>query len=303
MKEKLLTLNDFDFPKTEVNVEAIKKFDSEEPFMSLAIELFKEVCQITSILSCACRLDEKNEPRKWTRNEAALGGLMVRISKLQIGCLEQICQKRLEIAMILFRCLHESLINMRYLLNKNTDEIFNEYIEYSLREEKRLLNTINQNIDKRGNELHIETRMKRSIDRTFKISSFYLNQVDENKWKPWGEKIYERAKSIGMEDAYIGLFGLPSHTVHGNWQDLITYHLKYENGEFSPKTRWGYPRPQPVFVAGLLSAETNRLYLEEIIQDCPEKNQLIKLLDDIILRIRVADELHEQFLQKESNEV
>lgn len=124
----------------------------------------------------------------------------------------------------------------------------------------------------------------------------------KTKWEPWGEKIYERAKSIGMEEEYFALFSLPSHAVHGNWQDLITYHLEYENGEFSPKTEWGYPRPQPIFVASILSAEVNKLYLNEVIPACPDKEQIGKLLDDVFVRIRVADELHEQFLQRnESN--
>lgn len=303
MKESSLTLKDFNIPITRVDHEEIKKFDSEEKFMSLAVELFKEVGQITSILSCAYRLDTKNNPRKWKRDEAVLGGLMVRFSKLQIGFLDQICQKRLEIANILFRCLGESIINLEYLLTRSTDDLFNEYIEYSLREEKRLLNKIKENITERGYEIPIETRMKRSIERSFKKSSFSVEQVDEKKWKPWGEKIYERAKKIGMEEIYFALFSLPSHAVHGNWQDLITYHLDYENKEFSPKTQWGYPRPQPLFAVALLSAEINKLYLKEIIPDCSDKDKINKILDDIFLRIRVADELHEQFIQKYNSEV
>lgn len=298
MQETPLSLNGFKFLRTKVDVEEIKKFDSEDQFTSLAIELLKEVGQVTAILSCAYRLDEKNNPRKWTRNEAIIGGLMIRISKLQRGFLDQICQNRLEIAMILFRCLVESLINLTYLLKRSSAEIFNEYIEYSLREEKRLLNNINHNIARRGHELPIEKRMKRSINQTFQTSSFSPTQVNETKWKPWGEKIYERVKSIGMGEAYLGLFGLPSHAVHGNWQDLITYHLEYENSEFSPKTQWSHPRPHPLFAVALLSAEVNSLYLDKIIPGCSEKKQINKLLDDIILRISVVDELHEKFLQK-----
>jgi len=298
MKETPLSLNDFKFLRTKVDVEEIKKFDSEDQFMSLAVELLKEVGQVTAILSCAYRLDEKNNPRKWTRNEAITGGLMIRISKLQRGFLDQVCQNRLEIAMILFRCLAESLINLTYLLKRSSAEIFDEYIEYSLREEKRLLNDINHNIARRGHELPIENRMKRSINQAFQTSSFPPTQVNETKWKPWGEKIYKRAKSIGMGEAYFALFSLPSHAVHGNWQDLITYHLEYENSEFSPKTQWNHPRPHPLFAAALLSAEVNSLYLNKIIPECSDKEQINKLLDDVILRIPVADELHEQFLQK-----
>jgi len=301
MKETSLTLNDFKIPRTKVNIKEIKKFDSEEKFMSLAVELFKEVGHITSILSCAYRLDKNNNPRKWDRNEAILGGLMIRTNKLQIGFLDQICQKHLEIANIIFRCLGEDIINLIYLLKSGTDELFNEFIEYSLRGEKRLINIINRNITERGYEIPIETRMKHSIERALRISSFTFDQVDENKWKPWGEKIYERAKKVGMEEIYFALFSLPSHAIHGNWQDLITHHLDYENGEFSPKTEWSYPRPQPILSVALLTAEVNKLYLDEIIPDCPDKDRIIKMLNDIFHRIRIVDELHEQFLQKYSN--
>jgi len=298
MKKLSLKIEDFKFPKTDVNIEEIKKYEDEDQFMSLAVELFKEVAKITTILSCTYRLDNDNKPGKWTRDEAILGGLMIRLTKLQSALLDQVCQKRLEIANILFRCLGENLINLRYLLSENRAELFEDYIEYSLREEKRFLNKINNNIRKRGYEVPIETRMKNSIERAFNISSFSPDKVDEAKWKPWGEKIFERAKNVNMEEIYFVMFSLPSHAVHGNWQDLITYHLEYENGEFSPKTEWGYPRPQPLFAAAFLSAEINKIYLDEIIPDCPDKKQMNSILDDIIKRIHKADELHEQFLQK-----
>jgi hypothetical protein len=301
MKEVSLTLEDFKFRKTNVDIGKIEKYDDENQFMSLAVELFKEVSQITCILSCAYRLDDKNNPRKWSRDEAILGGLMIRLSKLQIALLDQVCQKRLEIANIIFRCIGESLINLRYLLGKGKADLYEEYIEYSLREEKRLLNKINTNIGQRGYELPIETRMKKSIEQAFHKSSFSPDKVDETKWKPWGDKIFERAKKVNMEEIYFAMFSLPSHAVHGNWQDLITYHLDYENGEFAPKTEWGYPRPQPLFAAAFLSAEINELYLDEILPECSDKNKINEILDDIIIRVRKADELHEQFMERKGD--
>jgi len=140
--------------------------------------------------------------------------------------------------------------------------------------------------------------MKSSIERAFKISSLSLDKVDDNNWEPWGEKIYKRAKKMKIGDIYFSIFSLPSHAVHGNWQDLITYHLEYENGEFSPLTEWGCPRPQPLFAAAFLAAESNKLYLDEIIQGCPDKNQINSIIDDIIKRIKKGDELHEQFYKK-----
>lgn len=295
MKIDSLFLSDFEFPKTLINIEEIKKYDSEDQFMSLAVELFKEVGQITSILSCTYRHDDYNNPRKWTRNEAILSGLMVRLNKLQVGFLDQICQKRLELANILVRCLSENIINLKYLLERVDEDVFEEFIEYSLREEKRLLNKINNNIALRGSEIPIETRMKRSIEQAFEKSSLSLDKVDEDNREPWGETIYKRAKKVNMEDIYFAMFSLPSHAVHGNWQDLITYHLEYEDGEFIPKTEWGCPRPQPLFAASLLSAEINIRYLDEIISECEDKERIKILLEDIIQRICISDRLHEEF--------
>ena len=249
----MLKLDDFQFKKTEIDKEKIKKLDSEDDFMFLAVELLKEVGIITTVNACAFRLDEKNKPRKWSRNEAITGGLMIRITKLQSSFLDQICQNRLETAMILLRCLGESFINIHYILSKDSDELFNKFIEYSLREEKRLLNKINENISKRGSELPIEKRMKESIMRAFQTSNFKVEDINEEKRDPWEETIYRRAKSIGMEDIYFSIFSLPSHFVHGNWQDLMSNHLEFENGEFSPNPDWKTPRPQPLLEIGRAS--------------------------------------------------
>jgi hypothetical protein len=223
---------------------------------------------------------------------------MVRLNKLQIGFLDQMCQKRLELANILFRCLGENIINLKYLLGRKDDSVFEEYIEYSLREEKRLLSKIERNIKKRGTELPIETRMKESIKQSFDKSLFSLDQVNEDNREPWGETIYKRAKKVNMEDIYFSVFSLPSHGVHGNWQDLITYHLEYENGEYLPRTEWGYPRPQPVFAISFLSAEINLLYLNDIMPDCEDKKQIKAMLRDIMQRDLKCDELHERFLSR-----
>jgi hypothetical protein len=102
-----------------------------------------------------------------------------------------------------------------------------------------------------------------------------------------------------MGDVYSALFGLTNHSVYGNWQDLLTHHLDDEDGEFFPQTEWTRPRPQYLFAAALLSGETNSIFLHNIIPECPDKSQIQKLIENIIMRVRVADELHEQFLQKQ----
>ena len=298
MDKQPLSLDDFEFPKTTVNVDEIRKFDTEDQFTALAVELLKEVCQITSLLAGTYRLDNEGNPRKWRRNEAVVGGLMVRISKLQTAFLDQICQNRMEIASIIERSLAEGIFNLIYLLKNSSNELFNGYIEYSLKTEKELLNRITDNINSRGYELPIETRMIRSIERVFDISGFPVEQVREKGRTPWGKSIFSRLKDIGMENMYLVFMGLESHSVHGNWQDIIDNHLEYQDGEFSPKMSWCHSRPQPIFAASILSVEVNRLYLDKIIEESPDKERLQELNNDVLIRIRVADELHEQFLNQ-----
>ena len=70
--------------------------------------------------------------------------------------------------------------------------MYDEYIEDSLKTEKELLNRIRENIENRGHELAIETRMIRSIERVFNISCYPFEQVGEKKRNPWGKSIYNR---------------------------------------------------------------------------------------------------------------
>lgn len=298
MEESSLTLDDFEFKRTEVDVEEIKRYKSNDQFMSLGVELLKETGVITVAIGSAYRLDAQNNPRKWTRNEAILGGLMVRLAKLQLGLLASICERHSEIAYILFRCLAETVINLKYLLVKNSAKLFDAYVEYSLRQEKRLLSLIDENIRQRGYEIPIEAGMKRSIARAFETSGVDVESIKQTRRDPWGENVYGRAKAVGLEDGYLALFGLPSHSVHGNWQDLITYHLEYQDGEFEPRTDWGYPPPEPLFVSCWLSANVCKSYLDNLMPDCADKEFLLERTDDIMLRSLVAIELYEQYCQR-----
>lgn len=293
----LLNLSSFSFEKTTINLDEIKSYQTESQFIGLAVELFKEVGIITNVLSCAFKGDANNTPQQWDRDEAILGGLMIRLTKLQSGFLDQVCQKRRELVEILSRCLAETIINLTYLLNGKSSKLFDEFVEYSLREEKRMLNRVNQNIKERGNELPIEKRIKKSIDRAFKLSLLTPEQVDESNYEPWGEKIYKRAKAAKIEYVY-DVFSSHNHYVHGNWQDLLFHHIDDVGNRFIPKPDWSYIRPQPIFALAIFSVDVDRLYLFQNFPDGKDKKMLTDLLDDALNRIIQVDRLHEAFLQR-----
>lgn len=294
--EEPLYLDDFKVNKTEIVADDIRKYKTEGQFTGLAVELLKEAAITITIATCAYGADESGKPRKWTRNEAVLNGLAIRMTKLMHGILDQTCQKRREIVEILFRCLSETVINLKYLIKNSSNEIFDEYIGYSLREEKRLLKKIEENIAKRGKELPIEKRMLRSIAASFNDSGVKPEQVDETDRDPWGKSIFERAKQVGLKDAYQGLISMASHAVHGNWQDLISHHLEIKEDGFLPETRWTSPKPQPLFVAALITLDACEDYVSYLFPESDDKTKMRKSLADCKARAIEADCLHEDFL-------
>lgn len=308
MLENFEQENMFEFISVGFSHEDLKSFDSEDQFTSLCIEVFREVYSVTKFLIEESLFNEKREYKKWSRDEAIIGGLMVRFYKLQLGYLDLICQNKWELASILGRCLNETIINIKYLIDKQNPKVFEEFIEYSLRTEKQLLNFIEENIIKRGFELPIETRMKSSINRSLKLSSFTWNKVNEKNRQAWSETIYNRAKSIGKEDYYKTNFALPSHYIHGNWQDLIFNHLIFEEGEFSPDFNWKHSRPQVLIGPLILCSETNKQFLENVINKHPDKQKLEMIIEDTFNKIYLIDQYYENFIrllkqQKRNNNI
>lgn len=235
--EEFLEIKDFNLEKTKVDLQELKNFQSQEQYVSIGVKLLKEAARITTLLAFTHPLDNLSKPRKWTRNEAILSGLMVRLTKLQLGIKDATEKQRMEIVHILFRCLAETVINLKYILikGKESEDIYEEYMQYSLQEEQRLLDVIDSNVRSRGEEIPLERQMRRSILQSFEDSGLVPSNAIRTRRKGWSGTLFDRASAIGMKDAYLGIFGLPSHVVYGNWQDLLMYHIDRDGEEFSPR--------------------------------------------------------------------
>jgi hypothetical protein len=90
------------------------------------------------------------ETKAWSRNQAVYGGHLVRLFKLISALLDQICQKRRETTFIVSRLTFETIVNLAYFIEFGSPELFEQYIKYSLRQEKRLHDRITANIEARG---------------------------------------------------------------------------------------------------------------------------------------------------------
>lgn len=293
-----MTLDDFDFPDVSIDPVEVGTWIEEEKFLELAVELFREVSAIGSILGCIMPTAPDGTMEYWTRDQAILGGLLVRLSKLQIGFMTLTCQRQREVARLIFRSIFETAVNLIYLAEKSSPELFEAYVRYSLRTDKDLLGRIEDNVRERGHELPVEQRMKASITSLFEKSGVSIFDIDPKERSLWGGSIYQRAKDVGYGAMYLATFSMTSNEVHGNWGDLAVHHLEWTEKGYLPETRWSQPRPQEVLAAGLILADAYDRYLAANQPQSQDTDFLLERLENYKEKLSLLTHLHEEFLAK-----
>lgn len=290
-----LSLNDSLPKKLELDLEKISKFNSEDDYLELLVEFSKEIGIIIILLSSILKV-ENNQARKMNRNEAILAGLLFRISKLNNSLFHQVCEHRTDLLLILVRCIFETIVNLKFLIQNHSEENFNNYVKYSLKTEKRFLNFINSKINTRGNEVGIETSMKNSIEKSFDISEFKPEDINEkDKTQYWSKNLRAKAEDVGMEEFYITHISIPSHSIHGNWQDLITNHLIKEEDGYSLQFMLIPMKANIIIGTELLIADISKFYTETQLPDGEDKEILFTRINDFMESMFKINEFYNKF--------
>ncbi len=279
--------------ETAVDEVEVASFVNERQHYGVAFSLFRETA------GCVCILANTTvgNSQSWEIGQAVLGGHLVRLFKLMRFAMEEAIERRDELLSVLNRLIAECLINLRYLVRNFSPELIQSYLACSLQHEHELADLIRTNIEvRKGVELPIEGRMLRSIKKTFENSLFPEGSLPKKKVRNWGDRnLFEKAKDVGLDEAYIAVFGGPSRNVHGGWHDLLQFHLKCESpGVFSPKLEFSRPRPQAVYGFNHLISETLLGYIELL--DHPNLQPVTDRLESIVERNQLASDLHERYL-------
>ena len=128
---------------------------------------------------------------------------------------------------ILNRCIYETQINILYFLKNGEENSYKNYVKNSLITEKEFYKNIEENIKNRnGQELPIEKSMKKSISNSFEISDFEIEELNKSSnWKNLKKRLEKVDITNNLSQTYNIFYGLSSHAIHGNWQDLIQHHI------------------------------------------------------------------------------
>lgn len=251
----------------------IEKFASENKYMDAYVELLKQsiisLWQIVHLKYC----DKFDKPITIDKDSAVLGGNLIRLLKLNTSYLQNICEGKSEICFIIGRSLAETAINLKYMLIESEERVKRNYIKYSLITEKELWETIKSNIAERnGDTLNIEKRMQKSIENSFDASDFEIEDINRSsKWK----SIKSRADAVAGEMFYSVFYGIGSHAVHGNWQDVLMNNLKKSDDNFKLQLDWNSPRPQMLDSPIIFNLDLLQIFMEKELHshECTETIQ------------------------------
>jgi hypothetical protein len=187
--------------RVEVHPAAMARYTCEGDFVSLSFDLLREVASYACVAACIL-----GPAPTWTRDQAAIGGNMVRLFKILSAFLDQTAQKRRETGETLARLAFETIVNVRFLVKNFHPATIDSYVRRALRHERQLRDKILSNIEnRRGDVLPIERRMLNSIDRTARIAGISLETIDPGDKTHWaGKSIYQKANELSDLDDRLG---------------------------------------------------------------------------------------------------
>lgn len=227
---------------------------------------------------------------------------MIRISKFMLVVTQlSATRNRADVVFALNRSILESAVNLEFLLTKNDDAVFEQFVKSSLGPERELYDTIQTNVVERGGKLlPIEKRMLDSINRVCQASGVKIEEVNQ-KYGDWGGGVRERLKFLKKEEQYVALQRLPSHAVHGTWVDLCMRHLEYDAKAdvFLPDNSFANVDARFLGPIATFVLEPTKLYLQRFFSHVPETAKLLERIEDLQNRIVEADAAHENLMAQE----
>ena len=251
-------------PPLEVTDEMLQVCRETGKFGSLLFDLYKEAGGLLTVASAAY-VGYPGDTVKLERNQAICAGLLVRITKLMTSVVKLSSGlEHGETVQLLNRCIIESIVNVRYLLLKDSGEVYDKFVKSSLRPERELYDIIHENVRLRGRErLVIEERILKSILNKCQSSGVTIEEINP-KAGSWGGSLQDRVKALGFgERAYTVLQGIPSHAIHGTWMDLLNNHLLRRESAFEPNFDHLKTEGELLWPVAFLAAEAARDYLDK----------------------------------------
>ncbi len=225
-------------------------------------------------------------------NSAVLTGLMVRLYKLFDTFLLLICERRMEMAMILARSAYETAIDILFFCHTKDESKVTEFINTTLATSKKIFENVERDEKAGKGNRNIRLRIKSSVEYDFGKAGRVTDDIQSSEWhRP--DSLYKRAESVKLEETYTFLYRSLSRVVHSSWSELVKYHLVEGNKSWWPNLKYNVPRSQIFSSFPILVAMAAKAYSVDI-ANCHAMSDRIKIFIDWFIEM---SDRHEEFLK------
>jgi hypothetical protein len=214
------------------SIDLDKLLSSKEGLKELSTIFYGDVAEIYDAVTRIKNI-ERN-PTGFSFNDAAILGLLVRIWKLLKEVVAYYKSDNAQIISHFDRQIIESAVVASYLLLKD-EQTIEDYRKCSYKSRVKALE------EAENNEFYSTPagiRLLKSIRDKMDAEGFDLNSFEEQKrynWKLEGKSFYQIFEQLEPKEFYKLLYGIPSESIHGSWNESLDYDLlKNEDGTYSP---------------------------------------------------------------------
>lgn len=247
----------------------VPKFDDETmsychtsgDWMPVAFEWYKHAATLLLRIAQLGGSDGKGLAGLPHRHHVILKGLLVRSARLMFGGLRLVAEaKNGDILMALQRMSIESMVKCRWLIKKNTPELFDRFITAGLFENIELQDRIHAMAKSQGGTNNLNSRLLANLEASYVVSGVSEEDVRRTKKLP---SFKQMVNDLGLDKNYFYFQSIASSQVHGDWSDLIANHLEYdyESTRFSLKSSPNIPKARVCFVGISFALATLREYI------------------------------------------
>ncbi|OGW33185.1 MAG: hypothetical protein A2X59_10685 [Nitrospirae bacterium GWC2_42_7] len=256
------------------SIELDRQLASKEGLKELSTMFYGDVAEIYDAVTRIKNV-ERN-PTGFSLNDAAILGLLVRIWKLLKEVVAYYKSDNAQIISHFDRQIIESAVVVSYLLLKE-EQTIEDYRKCSYKSRLKALE------EAKNNEFYSTPagiRLLKSIRAKMEAEGFDLNSFEEQKthdWKLEGKSFYQIFDQIEPKEFYKLLYGIPSESIHGSWNESLDYDLfKNDDDTYSPNPF--YQSVDIRFVTPILRL-TNDPYLLWLVRIEAQSDYIKKVFD------------------------
>jgi hypothetical protein len=217
-----------DLPPIVVDFDELRNADERDRFDELGWEILARAGRMVEQVVAA--VERATAASGLTLDQAVVGGLLVRTSKLLRGVFDATRSEESEAHSALSRCALESAITLRWLVRKGTEESFRRFRADSFAYWRVQLDAMEAESAREDATMRAAREQAHAhIEGELGLAGLTWEDVPRTP-NSWGPDMRQRCAALEQEWIYLSFFASHHNYVHPSWHELSTFHLRTDDG-------------------------------------------------------------------------